>query len=1157
MKLYLFLLAFFMAAVGFAQDTLSNYRTKKAVVTDTVVVDSFSINPSRFRVLDKTGSVIDSLSYTVDYEKGTVVFSEEMQRSQDSVTIEYLRYPLFLTRDYYTFDKNLIVENTGAIEKLYSLDESTADNTFTPFDGLNTVGSISRGITIGNNQNAVLNSQLDLQITGKLSDKVSIRASIQDANIPTQEGGYSQSLDEFDQIFIELYSDKWKIRAGDVDLENNNSYFGRFNKKVQGIALGGTFDHENGAKTSAFASGAIVRGVFQRSQFTGQEGNQGPYKLVGPNGELFILIVSGSERVYVNGLLLQRGENNDYVIDYNAGEITFNSTYPITANMRISVEYQYTDRNFTRFIGYGGGNYSSEKLDIGTYVYSENDAKNQPLQQNLSEEQVTILQAAGDDMDAMTAPSAVPDSYSENKILYRKEIINGQEVFVFSTNPDDELFSVRFTLVGDNQGNYVISNQSAISRIFEYVQPINGVPQGNYEPIIQLNAPTKLQIGGLNGNYRPSEKTDIGFEVAGSKNDLNLFSNLDDGDNDGFAGRLTAKQQLLKTQDTLQINGYGTLDFINRDFRTIERLYNIEFNRDWNLINPVGDQRFITSGVEFFQPEIGGATYEFQNLDFSENFSGVRHVVSSAIQLKKLRIQTNASLVNSKSDSLDSKFTRLANTTTYSFNKSWVGGKVGYEDNQVRTIEDNQLTPVSQKFQSYESFAGIGDSTNVFVEAGYRHQINDSISNAELKKVNSSNTYFLKSKLISNENTQLSVFANYRVLKREAIESADTTGLTTNINPIVRNREEQFEKSLNSRIIYNQSFLDNGIRLNTTLESNNGVVPQQEFTYVKVDPGQGVYTWNDYNNNGIQDLEEFEVAQFQDQAEYVRVLLPNQIFVKIRQNKFSQIVTLNPQQWSNKEGIFKVLSQFYNQTSYVIDRKVRRDNDGFNINPFEDGGDDQLGLNLNFRNALFFNRGKQRYTTSYTYISSSSDNLLSVGLQKNTLQSHQVKFNHKVWESWLFNLDGALGNNKSTSENFPARNFKLDTYEFQPKVSYLLDRQTRFDVFYQFANKDNVLGNMEELNQQKLGASFAYSNAEKISMNGEFNYITNDFTGSAFSPVAYQMLEGLQPGTNFTWRVLFQKRITKYLDANLSYFGRKSETSKTVHTGSVQLRAYF
>lgn len=1152
MKFQLLFFFLFWTALGFAQDVNSNYIIKKVAVRDTVVLDSAGINPKRFVIVDKEGNSPNPFSYRIDFKKGIIFFSEELKQDQDSLTVEYVQYPSFLTRDYFTLDPKIIVENTGQIDKLYSLQESTNSNIFTPFEGLNTSGSISRGITVGNNQNAVVNSQLDLQITGKLTDDVSIRASIQDADIPTQEGGYSQSLNEFDQIFIEIFGENWNIRAGDIDLGNQSSYFGRFSKKVQGISLGGTFNNPDGSKISAFASGALVKGVFAKSEFVGQEGNQGPYKLVGPNGELYILVVSGSERVYVNGLLLERGENKDYVIDYNAGEIRFNPTFPITGNMRISVEYQFTDRNYTRFIGYGGGNYNSAKLDLGVYVYSESDAKNQPLQQSLTEEQVAILQAAGDNKELMMAPSAVPDVYSENKILYKKEFRNGQEIFVYSNDPEDDLYNVRFTLMGDNNGNYVISSQNSISRIFEYVAPINNIKQGNYEPIIRLNAPEKLQIGGLNGQYRPSEKTIIDFEIAGSNNDQNLFSDIDNSDNDGFAGRIAFKQRFLNTSDSLKIGAIGSWDFVQKDFKTIERLYNVEFNRDWNLIDPRGNQSFVVSGVEVSHPKIGGGRYEFQNLEFSENFNGTRHLLAADVKFDKLRMNTYGSLMNSRADSISTEFFRFNNTTSYSFEKAWLGGKFAMEDNRIKDEALDSLSIASQKFAAYELFSGIGDSTQVFVELGYQFRVNDSVRNNRLQKVSSSNTYYFKSQLINSENTQLSAFANYRTVKYELFSRLDS--LST-LPGTVASRET--ERSLNSRILYNQMFLDGGIRLNTTLESSNGVVPQQEYTYIKTEPGQGVYMWIDYNANGIQELEEFEVAQFQDQAEYVRVLLPNQVFLKIRQNKFSQILTLNPQAWSNKEGFRKMLSHFYNQTSYILDRKVRRRDDGFNMNPFEDGGDDQLGLTLNFRNALFFNRGKQNFSTSYTYILTSADNLLSLGLQKNNLESHQMNFNHKFWEIWLFNFKGATGSNESLSENFESRNYRLKSYELNPKISYLFSRQTRFDVFYAFKNNDNAIGAGEMLEQQTLGFSFAYSNAEKISISGEFNYISNDFTGSAFSPVAYQMLEGLQPGTNFTWRTLFQKRITKYLDASLSYFGRKSETTKTVHTGTIQLRAYF
>ena len=76
-------------------------------------------------------------------------------------------------------------------------------------------------------------------------------------------------------------------------------------------------------------------------------------------------------------------------------------------------------------------------------------------------------------------------------------------------------------------------------------------------------------------------------------------------------------------------------------------------------------------------------------------------------------------------------------------------------------------------------------------------------------------------------------------------------------------------------------------------------------------------------------------------------------------------------------------------------------------------------------------------------------------------------------------------------------------------------------------------------------------------MNGEISIYENQFKGDASTPVAYQMLEGLQPGKNMTWRLLLQRKLTDYLDLNLNYQGRKTETSQTIHTGNVQLRAYF
>uniref|UniRef100_UPI00286D487E hypothetical protein n=1 Tax=Flavobacterium sp. TaxID=239 RepID=UPI00286D487E len=974
------------------------------------------------------------------------------------------------------------------------------------------------------------------QITGKLSDKISLRASIQDSNIPLQEGGYSQKLDEFDQIFIELFGNNWNVRAGDLFLENRKSRFLNFNKKVQGLATQLTFGRPEN-KTTVYASAALVRGQYAKSNFVGQEGNQGPYKLIGPNGQLFILVISGSERVFANGVLLQRGENNQYMIDYNAGEIIFTSLYPITSEMRITIEYQYSDRNYSRFVTYAGANHEQEKWSLGGYLYSENDVKSQPLQQSLSVDQALILNSAGDNLELMNAPSAISDTYSENKILYKKTIINSVEIFEFSNNPLDVLFNVKFTSVGNNLGNYIVSSTISNGRIFKYVEPIAGVLQGNYEPKIKLIAPTKLQIATILGKYNPTDKTLLDFEMGLSNNDQNLFSPIDDSNNKGLAGKVNVKQRLFSKK--WQIDAVGNYQFTQKNFKTIERLFSIEFDRDWNLNEKLfGNQSFLTAAILFTLPEKSSWKYQYENLNFSDGFLGNRHIASGFFKFKNWIFSNNNSLLKSEGNLATSKFLRSQLLTKYNFNKNWVGGSFRHENNQEKIKLTNQFSSLSQRFSEIGAFVGRGDSTKVYIELGYLHRANDSLLLGELRRVNVSNSYYLKSKLVQNEKTDLSLFINYRNLKFE--------------DPVLAN-----EPSLNSRLLYNDKFFKQFIQTTVAYETTSGSIPQQQFSFLEVEAGQGIFAWNDYNGNGIQEIQEFEVSPFPDKAKYVKIFLPNQIFIKTHQNKFSQSVTLNPSQWQNEKGFKKIMSLFYNQTSYLIERKIKRQQDNFDLNPFSNKTDDLLGLNASIRNSLFFNRGKQNHSVTYTYVTNKLTSFQSSGAQESNNISHQLQYNHLLKKYWLFNFTVQSLNTSVNSENYQSRNFEIKGKQLESKISYLFDKNTSLDLFYEYQNKNNVLGDLESLKQNKLGTSFNFASEKKLILNGEFSMLNNNFKGLDFSPVAFQILEGLQSGKNLTWRLLIQKNLTQFLDININYQGRKSENIKTIHTGNIQLRAYF
>jgi hypothetical protein len=1125
---------------------VSGQKITKSIMLDSSIfkIDTLSIVPNSFRLYQKNVQVSDSV-FELDFASSILTWKGDLPIN---LQVSYSFFSIDFSNRYFNKD-------TGLIQPVFSYKNpfkiETPDkkelNLF-GLDNLNKSGSISRGITLGNAQDLGVNSNFNLQLSGKIAGGISVLASVTDDNIPIQPDGNTQQLQDFDNVFIELSENQWKLIAGDYTIESFDSHYMRYRKKSKGLFYSNQFSLKDSSSIMASAGVAVSRGKYRIQFFQGIEGNQGPYKLTGADNELFVLILSGTEQVFVDGILLTRGAENDYLIDYNTAEISFTPKFLITKNKRIEVQFQYSDRNYLRSMAHSEVEFNSKKSTSFIRFFSEQDHKNQPLFQDLENPEKALMNAIGNDIsEAIIQRENVVDE-DENVVSYFKIDSAGYSIYVFSSSPDSTLYRLQFSDLGRGNGNYIQDGFSPFGKVYKWIKPDtvagNIIRKGNFEPVVLLITPKRKQLLTFENQYKPNKNLTLITDVALSNEDLNSFSSKDNNQNFGLGTKVEVlhKKKLNKTENSATVSSGGFVDFTSINFSPIEKFRTIEFNRNWNL----GNQEITTPlflgninlGVQ--KDSLGSVVYDMDVLDLGENFRGIKNSLITKINYNKKKLSYVGSLLNSRAET-NSQFYRHKSILEYDFGIF----TLGYQDEIESNIFNKNDTLLNPSYSFFDGRVYLKNQTSkgnfYSVYYGYRNE------KTTRKNVLYQTAYSQEAGLdygvtSVNKNTQLRGNVAYRQLV--------PTDSSSELLP-----ENTFLNQTN----FSTSIWKQLIQLNTFYSVGSGLEQKREFLYVEVNPGQGVFTWIDYNENGTKEINEFEVAAFQDQANYIRVFTQSNEYIRTYSNQFSQSITISPRVLLKDKtwNLAKFTSKLSSVSAFKIDRKTTEESLESSLNPFATNLNDTnlVTLNKQLRSSLFFNRTGYKYGVELLFQNTSNKTLLSNGFDSRENITYGVNLRYQL-KKILVKWENEQTQKSLNSDFLASRNFLLKTWKTSPTITFQKGTDFNWDFIYSYQEKRNETEG-EYASLSTLGTNIKYTVVNKLNLGANFNFVAIGFIGATSSSLEYEMLEGLKKGNNFTWELILNRRVAKNLDLTINYTGRKPENLNAIHTGLVEIRAFF
>lgn len=1099
------------------------------------------------------GAILDSSAYQLDLRQRHLWVPSVAP--EDTVEVRYRIWDFNLPERFIRVRESLPLNDSTVV--IPPVEETTS---FSNSSQLRRSGSITRGVIAGNRRDARIESGLRLQMSGELSKDIRIRAALTDENTPILPEGTTQRLSELDRVYIEIETPYSKAQLGDFQVQLDQSTFAKLNRKIQGVGITAPLPIR-GFSGQFEGAAATSRGLFRTQDVQVNDGVQGPYRLQGNANEPFILVIPGSESVYLDGILLQRGESQDYIIDYATGEITFTTNRLIRYHHRIAVEFQYRTTEFTRTLVATDATISTSKRASGDALASlsvsfihEADGKSFDQEFGLTDADKDLLSQLGD--QAGVRSGAVQVTYDPDApwihYMLRDTTISGQNYSIYLPITDaseSDVYRVQFTRVGPGKGDYVRSGETTNGIVYRY----QGPQQGEYLPVRVLPKPEEHRMIDVRGSFSPIQYVKIMGEWAHSYRDENRFSSLDVADNPAHSYH--ARLEMIDVPVVLgEVNLLLNRRQTGENFATFDRTQPIEFVRSWNL--PV-DRTF----VQAHQETMDEITLDWKlshsstidgtvgRLKQGQVFDGNRRQLSIEVDepfMPKMDYQLH--LIKSQADSVRGQWIRHR----LQVRQAWVQERFNLRTT-LMTSQRHQHIPEglrqdSRQYWQVSPYAEINSKWGV-LSAGldWREE----------------HIWVDDYRLIPGRRTSTTTL-NYSSKAGQSFQSEGRIGLqyTDYANFFQTSQGLTNERSLVVRWNGRIHPWKHLFRMNWRYEVLSEQTPVLQEIYIRTGPELGEYVWNDDNGNGIVELDEFVPEVSQDEGDYVRTLIPSDSLQSVTGLKARLNIQFDGgQRWKNPSSSWqKWLHRIAFRTAIEIQEKSK-DPDPINIyllrqHRFRDPVNTIRGT-LNLIQDLWLFRNHPGYGVHLSWRKVRSTNAFAADTEMRRIDEWRANLRWKIAERWGLTSEGFYSDKLNTSSAFFSREFNIRTWSFHQEVQFSIQSNFRISTGLEYAQKDAIERGKATIVKVPIQSTWDRAGRANLSGRIEISHVTlsqeSGSTGLAF----FELTDGRGSGRSLLWHFNGWIQLTRILRATITYSGRSPQDAPQIHTVRMQLSATF